>query len=68
VGHSKVLVYGTVSGATRTVGALKERVVGNRGKDGEYPPMNSAFVTFERQIAAHLAVQVLAHHEPYRMS
>lgn len=33
-----------------------------------YPPMNSAFVTFNRQIAAHLAMQVLAHHEPYRMS
>ncbi|KAF9458987.1 hypothetical protein BDZ94DRAFT_1269342 [Collybia nuda] len=32
-----------------------------------YPPLNSAFVTFNRQIAAHLAVQVLAHHEPYRM-
>lgn len=34
----------------------------------EYPPLNSAFVTFNRQIAAHMAVQVLAHHEPYRMS
>lgn len=33
-----------------------------------YPPLNSAFVTFNRQIAAHLAMQVLAHHEPYRMS
>jgi len=33
-----------------------------------YPPLNSAFVTFNRQIAAHLASQVLAHHEPYRMS
>jgi hypothetical protein len=62
------MAHGTVSGATMTAGALKERVVGNGGKDGEYPPMNSAFVTFERQIAAHLAVQVLAHHEPYRMS
>ena len=59
-------VHGAASGATKTAKVLKERVVG--GKDGDYPPMNSAFVTFERQIAAHLAVQVLAHHEPYRMS
>ena len=61
------IAQGTVSGATKTVAELKERVVGS-GHDGEYPPMSSAFVTFERQIAAHLAVQVLAHHEPYRMS
>jgi hypothetical protein len=62
------VVEGAASGATKTAEALKERVVGSGGKDGDYPPMNSAFVTFERQIAAHLAVQVLAHHEPYRMS
>lgn len=62
----KDIAQGTVSGAAKTAQALKERVVG--GKDGEYPPLNSAFITFERQIAAHLAVQALAHHEPYRMS
>lgn len=55
------------SGATKGAEALKERVVGPGEKHREYPPMNSAFVTFEKQIAAHLAVQVLAHHEPYRM-
>lgn len=59
------VAQGAVSGATKTAEALKERVV---GKEGEYPSMNSAFITFERQISAHLAVQVLAHHEPYRMS
>ena len=59
-------VHGAASGATKTAKVLKERVVGK--KDEEYPPMNSAFITFDRQISAHLAVQVLAHHEPYRMS
>jgi calcium permeable stress-gated cation channel len=62
---------GASGGATTTKTAevpKKEPVVGSGGKDGEYPPMNSAFVTFERQVSAHLAVQVLAHHEPYRMS
>lgn len=40
------------------------------GKKGakEYPPLNSAFITFHKQIAAHMGVQLLAHHEPYRMS
>jgi calcium permeable stress-gated cation channel len=61
------IVHGTASGATKTAKVLKERVVGKKD-GGDYPPMNSAFVTFERQISAHLAVQVLAHHEPYRMS
>ncbi|KAK0474157.1 hypothetical protein IW261DRAFT_1341695 [Armillaria novae-zelandiae] len=36
--------------------------------DTTYPPLNSAFITFNRQIAAHLGMQVLLHHEPYRMS
>ena len=62
------VAHGAVSGATKTAEVLKERVAGSGGKNGDYPPTNSAFITFERQIAAHLAVQVLAHHEPYRMS
>lgn len=55
-------------GTTKSAEPLKENSVENGGKDAGYPAMNSAFITFERQIAAHLAVQVLAHHEPYRMS
>ncbi|KAG5646753.1 hypothetical protein DXG03_002435 [Asterophora parasitica] len=41
---------------------------GKGTKKKSYPPLNSAFVTFHKQIAAHLAMQVLTHHEPYRMS
>lgn len=33
-----------------------------------YPPLNSAFVLFRRQIAAHLAAQSLTHHSPYRIA
>ncbi|KAG2337567.1 DUF221-domain-containing protein [Suillus weaverae] len=33
-----------------------------------YPPLTSAFVTFNQQIAAHLAVNALTHHEPYCMA
>lgn len=33
----------------------------------KYPPLNSAFILFRQQIGAHIAAQVLIHHEPYRM-
>lgn len=33
----------------------------------DYPALGSAFITFNRQIAAHMAAQVLTHHAPYRM-
>ncbi|KAH7872085.1 uncharacterized protein C8R40DRAFT_1255595 [Lentinula edodes] len=36
--------------------------------DDPYPVSNSAFITFRKQISAHLAGQSLIHHEPYRMS
>lgn len=58
---------GTVSGVTKGAEAIKGRVVGDKIPEGEYPPLNSAFVTFNKQVSAHLAVQVLTHHEPYRM-
>lgn len=32
-----------------------------------YQPLNSAFVLFNQQIAAHMAAQVLTHHMPYRI-
>ncbi|KAK0531912.1 phosphate metabolism protein 7 [Tilletia horrida] len=34
----------------------------------EYPPLNAAFILFKTQVAAHLAVNAQAHHEPYRMN
>jgi len=36
--------------------------------DQTYPPANGAFILFNKQIAAHMAAQILTHHEPYRMS
>lgn len=44
--------------------------VGN-GKDSSeqsYPPLNSAFITFNQQIAAHMAYGSVAHHAPYHMA
>ncbi|OXG22073.1 hypothetical protein C366_00971 [Cryptococcus neoformans Tu401-1] len=34
----------------------------------KYPPLNSAFIHFNQQIAAHMAVQCLAHNQPYAMN
>lgn len=36
--------------------------------DQTYPPVNGAFVLFNKQIAAHMAAQTLSHHDPYRMA
>ncbi|WWD15753.1 hypothetical protein CI109_100175 [Kwoniella shandongensis] len=33
-----------------------------------YPPLNSAFIHFNQQIAAHMAAQCLTHNQPYVMS
>ncbi|EPQ57465.1 DUF221-domain-containing protein, partial [Gloeophyllum trabeum ATCC 11539] len=33
-----------------------------------YPPLNSVFVLFETQVAAHLAKAALLHHQPYAMA
>jgi len=41
---------------------------GKGAPEHEYPVLNSAFITFNRQISAHIASQALIHHEPYRMS
>ena len=43
------------------------RIVKENGQESKYPPMSSAFITFNRQIAAHLAAQALLHHKPYAM-
>ena len=39
------------------------------GTEGEmYPPLNSAFIYFHQQIAAHMAAQIVLHDQPYRMT
>ena len=41
---------------------------GSEAQTQTYPPLNSAFIRFNRQIAAHLASQALTHHSPYRIA
>ncbi|KAH7910261.1 hypothetical protein BJ138DRAFT_1127011 [Hygrophoropsis aurantiaca] len=47
----------------------ESKAKGQTDQEGQqvYAPLNSAFVTFNQQIAAHQAAQTLTHHEPYRM-
>jgi calcium permeable stress-gated cation channel len=40
----------------------------NTALSEEYPVLNSAFITFNKQIAAHLAKTALNHRRPYRMA
>ena len=60
VEHSSAVV---ASGEMNNPGSLKP-------SDGSqaFPPLNAAFILFNNQLAAHLAVQSLTHHMPYRMS
>lgn len=60
----------TTSNPTSTTSTDGEHPDGFKpGKTSQtYPPLNSAFVLFNTQIAAHLAAQSLTHHEPYRMA
>ncbi|KAJ7754438.1 hypothetical protein B0H16DRAFT_744297 [Mycena metata] len=53
--------------AETEVEAAKEGKVA-KGKNDGYPAISSAFITFNRQIAAHMVENLLLHHEPYRMA
>lgn len=45
-----------------------ENASGSDKPEETYPPLNSAFITFNQQIAAHMAYGSLAHHAPYHMA
>ncbi|THH04380.1 hypothetical protein EW145_g5564 [Phellinidium pouzarii] len=66
------------AGVAKLIGGKKRSIdtasiVTDNGADAEaemesYPPLNSVFVLFRNQLAAHMAGQLLMHHEPYNMS
>ncbi|KAL5522727.1 hypothetical protein ACEPAG_8745 [Sanghuangporus baumii] len=39
-----------------------------KDKKETYPALNSAFILFNQQISAHLAIQALIHHEPFKLT
>ncbi|KAI9567493.1 hypothetical protein HD554DRAFT_2314817 [Boletus coccyginus] len=44
------------------------QTTGKESPKQSYPLLNSAFITFNEQVAAHMAYGSLAHHAPYRMA
>ncbi|KAJ8482889.1 hypothetical protein ONZ45_g14798 [Pleurotus djamor] len=68
VGHVKAKIPGL---APKPEGTPEENSLGGDPfpvLSNDYPPLSSAFVTFNKQIAAHMGAQVLTHHAPYRMA
>ncbi|KAJ7064856.1 hypothetical protein C8F01DRAFT_777426 [Mycena amicta] len=58
-GDNAVDAMETGKGAAKELAKIKQQ---------SYPALSSAFITFNRQIAAHMAENTLLHHEPYRMA
>lgn len=57
---------------TRILGEERQKLAEDIDKPGNehenYPPRSSAFIHFNQQIAAHMAVQCLISNEPFRMN
>nr|XP_019042928.1 hypothetical protein I302_08637 [Kwoniella bestiolae CBS 10118]OCF21858.1 hypothetical protein I302_08637 [Kwoniella bestiolae CBS 10118] len=47
---------------------LEEDINSPGTSDDHYPPLSSAFIHFNQQIAAHMAAQCLTHNQPYTMA
>lgn len=47
---------------------LRNDVISSGAEEDYYPPLSSAFIHFNKQIAAHMAYQCLTHNRPYRMA
>ncbi|KAJ7728429.1 hypothetical protein DFH07DRAFT_851183 [Mycena maculata] len=54
--------------ANKGNGASKQDKAMTKISSQGYPALSSAFITFNRQIAAHMVENLLLHHEPYRMA
>jgi len=66
-------IIGSGRGLTGKLKAVRNKITGDTTTPGSnseimYPPLSSAFILFHEQIAAHMCVQSLVHHDPYNMS
>ena len=52
----------------REVARLNLEIEQDQGEPEKYPLMNSAFVQFNHQVAAHMACQAVSHHTPCQMA
>ncbi|KAJ9093395.1 hypothetical protein QFC21_006425 [Naganishia friedmannii] len=68
IDHARSTIV-TSSHALETARAQLAADIAKPGTEGEtYPPLNSAFIYFHQQIAAHMAAQILLHDQPYKMT
>ena len=58
----------TIYYCRREVARLNLEIEQDQSKPEKYPLMNSAFVQFNHQVAAHMACQSVSHHLPNQMS
>ena len=58
----------TIYYCRREVARLNLEIEKDQQEPEKYPLMNSAFIQFNHQVAAHMACQSLSHHSPNRMA
>lgn len=47
---------------------LTQEINARRGEEKDYKPANAAFLLFKTQVGCHMAMGMVPHHEPYKMS
>ncbi|KAI5805211.1 DUF221 domain protein [Geopyxis carbonaria] len=58
----------TITYCRREVARLNTEIEQDQQSPEKYPLMNSAFIQFNQQVAAHMACQAVSHHVPQHMS
>lgn len=58
----------TIDYCRREVARLNLEIEQDQGEPEKFPLMNSAFVQFNHQVAAHMACQAVSHHTPNQMA
>ena len=58
----------TIYHCRRELARLNHEIERDQTEPEKYPPMNSAFVQFNHQVAAHMACQAVSHHTPKQMA
>ena len=58
----------TIDYCRKEVARLNVEIEQDQGNPEQFPLMNSAFVQFNHQVAAHMACQAVSHHTPNQMA
>jgi len=58
----------TIDYCRKEVARLNVEIEQDQQEPEKFPPMNSAFIQFNHQVAAHMACQAISHHMPNQMA